>query len=456
MRVLLISVNKERIPYPVEPLGVAYVAASLLAGGHDVKVLDLCFEANAPEAAATAARGFAADLVGISIRNIDNLTFPKSIFYLPAIKQVIDSLRADGPYPLLLGGSGFSLLPREILAYLDVDYGIAGEAEASILMFVDALDNGREPVGIPMLVTKEGFGEGAAPANRFDFRTLLPARSLLDYKKYSEYGGMPNIQTKRGCPFKCTYCTYPLLEGTEQRLRNPVDVADEVERLHRDYGSTYFFFVDDIFNIPQSHAIGICEEIIRRRVNVSWACFATPKNVSMELFTAMKAAGCNAVEFGTDGGTDTTLRTLGKGFSLSHVERAQVLCSRAGIEAAHYLVMGGPGETHKTLAATFRFMERIRPRAVIAMVGVRIYPGTELEKMSLAEGYISEVESLLEPKFYISGDVRDTVLETVGAYARSRPNWVVPGLDIRSSEEISQALAMMGQKGIMWDMLEKH
>ncbi|MFQ5585669.1 MAG: lipid biosynthesis B12-binding/radical SAM protein [Thermodesulfobacteriota bacterium] len=453
MRILLISANQEMNPYPVEPLGVAYVAASLLEAGHEVRVLDLCFEPNGPEVAAAAAREFEADLVGISIRNIDNLTFPKSVFYLPLIKSVIDELRSTGSYPIVVGGSGFSLFPHEALSYLEADYGIVGEGEEGMTSLAGCLENGAALPTITGLVTRTGSSETPCISKSMDFVSLSPARSLLKYRRYGEYGAMSNVQTKRGCPFRCIYCTYPLLEGSNIRLREPGGVVDEVEKLQKDYGADYFFFVDDIFNVPQSHAVGICEEIIRRGIAVQWACFATPKHVSPELFRAMKKAGCNAVEFGTDGGADETLTALEKGFTLSEVERAQEMCSNAGIEAAHYLIIGGPAETPETIAETFRFMERIRPRAVIAMLGVRIYPGTGLVRRAVNEGIIDEGESLLEPKFYISREVRRNVLDVVGEYARSRHNWVVPGLDIRSSEKLSRRLAALGKRGVMWDLL---
>ena len=264
---------------------------------------------------------------------------------------------------------------------------------------------------------------------------------------------MANVQTKRGCPFECTYCTYPVLEGKDLRLRDPAEVAEEVERLSKDFGVDYIFFVDDIFNVPESHAVAISEEMIRRKVKVKWTCFATPGSISAECISAMKRAGCTAIEFGTDGGTEATLKGLGKGFTTDDVIRAQRHADDAGLSAAHYLILGGPGETEETLRETFAFMERVAPKAVISMIGPRIYPGTALYDRAVTEGIIDKEESILSPAFYISPAVKDTILGTVREYAEAHRNWVVPGLGIRSGEEMTKALRLLGKRGALWDML---
>lgn len=452
MQVLLISVNRETEPYPVEPIGVAYVAAALSKAGHEVALLDLCFEDDAAAAIKRLPLGFIPGVIGISIRNIDNLTYPKSVFYLPAIREVVRNVRSVCNCPIIAGGSGFSLFPHETIEYLGVDYGLIGEGEASMVAFVRRVELGSGFDGVPGLIGR-GLDRFCPPSLITDFTVSSPARELLDYPRYAEAGGMANVQTKRGCPFECVYCTYPFLEGKKLRLREPRSVADEIETLYRDRARDYFFFVDDIFNMPEGHAIGICEEIIKRRLDIRWACFCTPKGITSGLLKAMKAAGCVAIEFGTDGGTDATLEALGKGFTVTEIEKAQRLCVECGIEAAHYLILGGPGETKKTLHETFALMERIRPRAVIAMLGVRIYPGTTLKDLALKEGLIEKGASLLEPVFYISGGVKDSLLNDVSGWAAGRPNWVVPGLGIRSGAKIARTLAQMGKKGVMWDML---
>ncbi|MCX8037967.1 MAG: cobalamin-dependent protein, partial [Candidatus Sumerlaeia bacterium] len=134
-RILLISANREILPYPVFPLGVAYVATALTGAGHSVRIFDVnCFEPDAiAPALGEAVEGFRPDLVGLSIRNIDNLTFPTSVSYLPEIRALVEGCRATAPdVPILLGGAGYSLFPEEALAALDADIGLVGDAEGRI------------------------------------------------------------------------------------------------------------------------------------------------------------------------------------------------------------------------------------------------------------------------------------------------------------------------------------
>lgn len=455
MQILLISANKEKSPYPVAPIGLAYIASSVLKDGHKVEILDLCFAEDIDAAISETINKFNPQIIGISIRNVDNLTYPKSIFYLPDIKTFVDKLKPLN-IPIVVGGSGFSLFPEDILRYLCLEFGIIGEGENVFREFVKKYEGGKYLYDTPnMVYLKEGKFHQNPIILAKNFYS--PARELLDNKRYFEISGMANVQTKRGCPFKCIYCTYPYLDGNTIRRRDEKDIVDEIEELKNSYGIDYIFFVDDIFNHPIDHAIGICKEIIKRGLKINWTCFATPKGMTSELLGLMKNAGCMGVEFGTDAASNITISKMGKSFTLNHVRKVSRMCDDAGLEAAHYLILGGPGETEETLEQTFSFMEQINPRAVIAMTGVRIYPNTELEKVSVCEGIIKSKEEILFPRFYISPLIgEERFLEIIKEYAMNQPNWIVPGLSIRNSEEKMAILRKFGNKGPLWNMLKKN
>ena len=465
MQILLISANNEKTPYPVSPIGLAYVASALLKDGHDVKILDLCFAEDIGSSVQQIIASFKPDIIGLSIRNIDNLTYPKSVFYLPAIKSVVDAVKPMN-IPVIVGGSGFSLFPEAVLRYLGLEFGIVGEGEDAMREFARRYVCNKNvyphtknyDMGVYSIKNLAYMKDNRFYQNPTSFSAdfARPARGLLDNARYLELGGMANVQTKRGCPFNCIYCTYPYLDGSRIRCRDADDIVDEAEELANKYSIDYIFFVDDIFNQPLSHAMDICKGIIKRGLKISWTCFATPKGMTPELLSLMKAAGCNGVEFGTDAASNETLLKMGKSFSLEDVRKVSSLCDDAGLEAAHYLILGGPGETEETLEEAFAFMDEINPRAVIAMTGVRIYPNTALEKISLAEGVIKEGEDILQPCFYISPTIgEERLLSMVKDHALSQPNWIVPGLDIRNSEEKMAILRRFGNKGPLWNMLKK-
>lgn len=456
MEILLVSLNKEANPFPVAPLGIAYIASSLKKSGHNVNAVDLCFSDNDKKLLASAVGAKEPELIGISIRNIDNLTFPKSIFYLPYIKEIVDLIKKLSAAPIIAGGSGFSISPEQILRYLDIKYGVIGEGETAIPSFADCISKKDNPYGIPNLcfIKENTFHSNKVLRDEMFHCSLPPDRNFIDNHSYLKLGGMANIQSKRGCPFKCCYCTYPNIDGGQLRIRHPSDIADEIEEIRYKYNTSHLFFVDDIFNYPQSHALGICEEIIRRDIRINWTCFATPKGMTKELSVMMKKAGCGGIEFGTDSGSEKMLAALNKSFSLCDVEKATNFCRDADLPAAHYVIIGGPGENKKTLEETFSFFDFIKPAAVIALTGIRIYPHTALCRLSKDYGIISDDADIIYPEFFISPDLgADNMLESVKRHALARQNWVVPGLDIRCSADMMTMLRKLGKQGPLWDLL---
>ena len=245
MNILLISANREKDPYPVFPLGLSYLAGSLAERGHRLQLLDLCFVADPETAIAAEMREFMPGAVVVSIRNIDNVTFPGSRSYLGEVRRVVDWCR--GSAPVILGGSGFSLLPVQLLERLGADYGVVGEGEEVLPELIACLEQGRKPVALPGVLTR---GESAYQPARLVSRLGPADRSLFPVSRYHLEGGMANLQTKRGCPFSCIYCTYPLLEGNRVRVRPIAGIIAEIRSLVDDYGVSYVYFVDDIFNYP--------------------------------------------------------------------------------------------------------------------------------------------------------------------------------------------------------------
>lgn len=454
MRVFLLSVNRETVPAPVAPLGLTYIADALLREGHHVKLLDLCFSSDVDREISEALRAFAPDLVGVSIRNVDNLTFPGSVSYIGEIQAAVSALKKGTDVPVVAGGPGFSIFPETLLDCLGIPLGIVGEGEDAFCALARSLERNNGVPDLPNLVKRGEVPADIMGRSYIGYGIGTPARQLLDNRRYLELGGMGNLQTKRGCPFACIYCTYPNISGVSLRLRPPDEVARELETMEREFGIDHVFIVDDIFNWPHAHGMAICEAIQARGVKVSWSCFATPLGMTVGLARAMKLAGCKGVEFGTDSGSAAMLSSLGKPFRVDDVRKASAACTEAGLPDAHYLIFGGPGETRETLSETFAAFDEIRPRAVLALLGVRIYPNTLLHRIAVEERIVDPDDDLLAPKFYVAETIgEEALLERVVAHAKSRSNWVVPGLGIRSDPEILSALRRRGHRGLLWDML---
>lgn len=450
MDILLISANREKSPYPVFPLGLSYLAGPLAARGHRLRVLDLCFADDPDAVVSEAILDFMPAAVVISIRNIDNVTFPGSRSYLPGVRKVVDICR--GKAPVILGGSGFSLMPVELLAYLEGDYGVVGEGEEVLPELVASLADGASPRALPGVLVK---GEaGCLPARLV--QNIGPAdRSLFTVDRYHREGGMANLQTKRGCPFTCIYCTYPILEGNSIRLRPIGEIVAEIRSLVDGFGVSYIYFVDDIFNYPPEFAEELCRAIISEQLPVNWTAFINPAFVTPSLLNVMIAAGCDAVEFGSESGSAQMLRNLGKSFGVEDVRSASRLCREQGADFAHYILFGGPGESEATIDESFALMDELEPTAVIAMTGIRIFPGTPLHASALADGTITSETSLLDPVFYISPPIRETLCRMVTERALARKNWVAPGLEINMSDAMLEALRHFSVRGPLWKLMKR-
>jgi radical SAM superfamily enzyme YgiQ (UPF0313 family) len=459
MRVLLVSANRERIPDPIFPLGLAYVAAAARQARHEVAVADLCFGRAPLQRLTDQVRHFRPDVVGLSLRNIDNAAYPRTVDYLEHHRAVVSVLRTATRAPVVLGGSGFSIMPEACMEALDGDWGIAGEGETAFVELLAALETGRPPDGIAGVVGRHACGCSSrrAPVPEkprhgwSDGR--WPARDLLDYARYVRRGGMGNVQTKRGCVFKCSYCTYPLLEGNRFRAREATDVVDEVEALMEDYGPHPIFFVDSILNFPRGHVEAICEEILRRGVAVRWSCYATPVKLDRHQARLMAAAGCEGIELGTDAVDDDQLSRLGKSFNAEVAEQANRYCMEAGLRVCQTLIFGAPGETHESIRATCRALRRMRPTAVVAMTGVRLYPGTPMTNSLIVQGRVAKDAIGLVPVFYIEPEVADFLPRYLRRHALEAGNWVLPGLATPILPGSQRLLRGLGFSGPLWRLL---
>lgn len=461
MRVLLVSANREQIPDPIFPLGLAYIAAATRNRGHDLDIVDLCFGRQPLEDLHRRIIKFQPDVIGLSLRNIDNAAYPRTMDYLESHRQLVDAIRATSDAQVVLGGSGFSILPQAYMQALGGDWGVRGEGEQAFVQLLDALEHGWNPGDIPGVISPPGTPESIrgclppSPAAQTWSNGLRPARDLFDYARYVRRGGMGNIQTKRGCVFKCSYCTYPLLEGNRFRARSAEDVVDELDSLMREYGPHPVFFVDSILNFPRGHAEAICEEILHRNLKVRWSCYATPVKLDRNQARLMARAGCEGIELGTDAVDDDQLKRLGKSFDAGIAERANRFCMEAGLKVCQTLIFGAPGETRQSIRTTCEALRRMKPTAVVAMTGVRLYPGTPLSQSLVDEGRIDVDELGLLPTFYVDPAIEDFLPGYLQKQAQETGNWVLPGLAPPILPRSQRLLRALGVSGPLWRLLHK-
>lgn len=431
-RVLLVSANRERQPYPVVPNGVACVAAALEGAGHSVHVADLCFARDPHAAARGAVRAFRPDVIGVGVRNIDNSDAIALRHYTPEAAAILRTLRASAPDArILAGGAAFGVAPEALFDALEVEYAVAGDGERATAAIVNDLAAGREPADVPGVVRRtNGRARLTPPGGEAALDALPPAHMArwLDLPRYERHGGTVPIQTKRGCVFKCVYCTYLNVEGWGYRLRDPEAVVDEMEALHRTAGVRHFEFVDSTFNAPSRHAAAVCEAIVRRgvRVHLDTTNF-TPANAPADLLAAMRRAGFRWLGITAESASDPVLERLQKGFDAARVHAVARDVEAAGIGVLWIFLVGGPGETIDTLEETLRFARwRLeRGDAVYVTVGVRVYPGTTLQRIAIEDGTVAPDDPLLVPTFYrAAGLPMERALARLREFAAHHPRFM--------------------------------
>ena len=411
-RVLLVSTNRERQPYPVVPNGLACVASALDAAGNRVRFLDLCFAPDPEGSARRVAAEFKPDIIGVSVRNIDNSDAIALRHYTPEARGILHALRKAAPRAkVIAGGAAFGVAPEALFRELGVDYAVAGDGERASVALVDALSSGATIAALPGLVRERNGTVVFTPPGEDADLDSLPRPSLhrwIDLARYQRHGATIPIQTKRGCVYKCIYCTYRNVEGWGYRTRDPELVADEIEELKTKAGVQHFDFVDSTFNSPPGHAIQVCEAITRRKLGVHLdTTNFTPATASTELLGAMKTAGFRSLGITAESASDPVLEKLEKGFDAAKVREVAERVEKFGIKTLWIFLVGGPGETAETVEETLAFAAwRLRRGdAVYLTVGLRIYPGTTLHRIAIAEGVVPAGSTLLDPTFYFSSAI---------------------------------------------------
>jgi anaerobic magnesium-protoporphyrin IX monomethyl ester cyclase len=431
-RVLLVSTNRERQPYPVVPNGLACVASALDAAGHQVRFLDLCFASDPVASARRAAAEFKPDIIGVSVRNIDNSDAIALRHYTPEARSILHALRQAAPdAKVIAGGAAFGVAPEALFRDLGVDYAVAGDGERASVALVNALSSGAPIEAMPGLVRDRSGTVAFTPPGEDADLDSLPRPSLhrwIDLARYQRHGATIPIQTKRGCVYKCVYCTYRNVEGWGYRTRDPELVADEIEELRIKAGVHHFDFVDSTFNSPPGHAIQVCEAITRRKLGVHLdTTNFTPATASTELLGAMKTAGFRSLGITAESASDPVLEKLEKGFDSAKVREVAERVEKFGIKTLWIFLVGGPGETADTVEETLAFAAwRLRRGdAVYLTVGLRIYPGTTLHRIGIAEGVVPAASNLLDPTFYFSSAIQfDSTVNRLKKFAADHPRFM--------------------------------
>jgi radical SAM superfamily enzyme YgiQ (UPF0313 family) len=425
-RVLFVNANETVRPYRVAPLGLAFVAAATERAGHDVRFVDSPRTFSARREYVKALRTWKPDVVALGIRNLDNSDFHALETYLQGPAEWIRMARQFAPSAkIIVGGPAGTVEPERVAQTTACDHLVLGEGEESLPQLLARLAAG-EPA--PMIV---GADEAHAPF-RVALPSNLPAPHLFRWvNHFAPYlrgdAGYP-IQTKRGCPLKCTYCTYGRIEGAKYRFLSPQAIGDEIEgALGR--GIRDFEFVDSTFNLPVKHAIEVLQTLRDRRLHANYiGTGLNPRQLPDELLSSMRELGFRSVILTAESASDAMLASYEKNYRRDKLFAAAEVLQRHDIRALWVFLIGGPGETRETVEQTLSFIAESvpSPNAVYITSGIRIYPGSpmgdELDRGRLSVEHLRRrVEHADVPFFYSSGTPPEWLEGRLRAFQRELP-----------------------------------
>jgi anaerobic magnesium-protoporphyrin IX monomethyl ester cyclase len=300
---------------------------------------------------------------------------------------------------LVAGGPLPTLNPEEFLE--DFDVVVVGEAEQTLLDLINAVEKRDALSKVKGIFYREeaqvirnaqrGFVE--------DLDTLpFPARDLFDNESYKNHYRKKfgytstSIITSRGCPFNCDFCSRAVF-GNRFRARSAENVVDEVETVQA-LGYDRMWFADDCFTLDRKRLLGICDEVIRRRLKVQWECLSRVDTIDTETAQRMKEAGCIRVFFGLESGNDAVLALMQKQATTNKARKAVSVTKSAGIQVGAFFIVGYPGETDDTVLDTLRFASSL-PLDYLSFTLPYPIPGTAL--FERLKGKI-RVDKWTEPK----------------------------------------------------------
>ncbi|MDP6182284.1 MAG: radical SAM protein, partial [Gammaproteobacteria bacterium] len=371
------SLNKRQGVLP--PLGIAYIASALEAAGHIVDLIDAIALALSKEEVQTRIRDFAPDMVGVTAMT-------------PTIRGALEAaqLAKDEGAMTVVGGVHMSIFPHETLRYPQVDFGIVGEGEHTIVELCDALERDGTFSSIPGVCYKKPDGEIVVGLPRIvdDVSSLpWPAYHLLPMERYSSIIGQSPVTTmmgSRGCPYKCGFC-FKTPSDKKYRTRDVTQIVDEIEFVIDRYGVREVMFYDDI--MPPKYAGALSREIIDRNVKIKWQ---TPQRVNLvdpELLELMAQAGCHILRYGVEQGDPEMMRYVEKKTHLPQVKSAFDWAKNAGIDTFAYFIIGYINETEKTMRATIDLAKELDPRYVMFTKAVPL-PNTPLMFEAVKQGFV--------------------------------------------------------------------
>ena len=354
------------------PLGLGYLASSLMLKGADVSILDMNISPHPDHELRKALLAKNLFLVGITsvTQNYDAAI---------ATARMVKAVSKD--IYVVMGGPHVSYEWKAALTEASIDAVVLFEGEQSIVEIYRRLRAGkRDMTGVAGVAHK---AHGEILVNQMQShetnldRVPFPARHLLPMHRYGRPG---TILTSRGCTAKCIFCISSTYEGN-YRPRSADNVVEELDILRNTWGIRDIYFLDNVFTVDAERVRSICQQIIDRRLDIQFHCVSRADLMTVELIKWLKAAGCQRIEIGVESGSQKNITAFKKNITLEQVHNAADIVLGAGLHPMFTFQIGAPSETQETLNETHRLAVALRKKGAITFFSIMTpYPGTPLVK----------------------------------------------------------------------------
>ena len=388
LNILLVNPNRFQNP-PVIPIGLEYLVIALEKHNHNVEILDLCFSDTPEKDLDRILNKKSFDLVGLTIRNIDSAIYFNNQFFLTDFKPLVKYVKEQN-IPIVLGGSGFSAMPNEILNYLKADYGIIGPGEIIFPKFLELWQSNDLKQKI-----FDGWETGV------DKELVNLRGNKIYYPQYIKEKGIVGFQTHVGCNNQCPYC---IEANTRVHFKDNSNIINELAHLVNQ-GYNHFHTCDTEFNTNLKFSIDFCLALIKRNLSLKWALYMKPTPYSENLFKFLHESKAYLITLSVD--SDERIQKSNK-YSYDELTQIVNYCQKYDIKLAIDLLVGYPNEPLKSVKKMIDFLKINRPFTVGISFNYRIYNHTPLaslikEDLSLQKKLnkpYTDCESFLEPIFY--------------------------------------------------------
>jgi radical SAM superfamily enzyme YgiQ (UPF0313 family) len=316
----------EKLP----PLGLAYLAAVLERDGIECDIFDNYLTQWSNDKLVHLAEKY--DVIGITGLTATSLV-------------AIDLAKRLRHKFLITGGPHATLFPEQMLQYFDTV--VKGESE---LVITDVIKN--RVKGIVEGITIDNLDELPLPA-----RHKLPIEQYPHKNEFLKADRVFSMNTSRGCPYLCSFCSVKTIWGRSYRAFSPLFVAQEIKQLMEDYNANGIYFREDNFTFDKKRVLGICSLI--KNWGLEWVCESRVEHLDEELVQVMAQAGCRGMWFGTESGSNRVLKMLHKGNDTERAVKTFRLCKKYGIKTGASFMLGLPGETRKEMYETLKFANKL-------------------------------------------------------------------------------------------------